>query len=125
MPTIAMGLTRSAIAGTIHWEIGATGTRGRLRVDASVGGINVIELTVPWLPGRINGVVLWPVILYRQGWRSPCVEEHERYHWRDIRRWGVIPWYAVYLVLLPVFGGGRRHPLERNAYRVEQQCRGS
>ena len=79
-----------------------------------------VELETPWLPGkRIDGITLWPFILYRRGKRSPALEAHERFHWQQALRWGVVPWYAAYVVLyLVVRSGKRRHPLERPAYEV-------
>jgi len=86
----------------------------------------MIELTVPWLPGGIRAVTLWPLVLYLRGYEDdPCVRLHEEYHWRQALRWGVVPWYAAYL-LVGIFYIGKpapRHPMEREAYRIERECR--
>ena len=82
----------------------------------------MIELNVPWLPFGTCAVTLWPFILYRV--RTPCLEVHEHYHWRQMRRWGVIPWYIVYL-LIGIFYIGKpadKHPMEREAYRLQREC---
>ena len=52
------------------------------------------------------------------------MQVHERYHWIDQIRWLHLPWFAAYLILRPFYGGGRRHPLEREAYRRERLCEG-
>ena len=80
-----------------------------------------INITVPeriWLLPKIAAITLWPFIVYRQGHRTPALEAHERYHWDQALRWGILPWYALYVALLPFYGGGRNHPLERGAYAV-------
>ena len=56
-------------------------------------------------------------------WDDECVQLHERYHWIDQLRWLVFPWFAAYAVLSLRYGGGREHPLEREAYHVEDGCR--
>ena len=72
-----------------------------------------------WLPRRIHAICLWPFVFYQRGWRSPKLEAHERYHWRQQWRWGVLPWFAAYIILLVVYRtGGRRHPMERRAYEA-------
>ena len=81
-----------------------------------------IEMHVPWLPGHILAVTLWPFILYR-AW-SPCTRVHEHYHWHQARRWGVIPWYIVYLTIGLFYVGkpASDHPMEREAYRLQRGC---
>ena len=74
-------------------------------------------------PERVHAVTVWPLIFYEpQVWDDACVQRHERYHWLDQIRWLVLPWLAVYLLLLPLYGGGRKHPLERKAYRLQELC---
>ena len=34
-------------------------------------------------------------------------------------RWLVIPWFIIYVALLPFYGGFRKHPFERRAYEIE------
>lgn len=80
---------------------------------------------IPWpFPASVHAVTIWPVIFYEpQVWDDPGVQVHERYHWNDQIRWLLLPWFVVYLILRPFYGGGDRHPLEREAYRRERQCR--
>ena len=90
-----------------------------------VGG--KIEIRVPKIPRpfpeSVHAVTLWPLILYEpQVWDDRCVQIHERYHWVDQVRWLVVPWFAAYLALRPRYGGGREHPLEREAYRRQDAC---
>ncbi len=86
-----------------------------------------IEIRVPGIPRpfpkRVQAVTLWPVIFYAEDvWDNECVQVHERYHWADQIRWFLLPWFALYLALTPFYGGGKRHPLEREAYRRQQLC---
>ena len=90
-----------------------------------VGG--KIEIRVPKIPRpfpeSVHAVTVWPLIFYEpQVWDDPCVQVHERYHWVDQVRWLVVPWFAAYLALRPRYGGGREHPLEREAYRRQDAC---
>lgn len=81
-----------------------------------------MEISVPWLPGGIRAITLWPFILYRE--RTPCIEVHERYHWHQAARWFVLPWYIAYLAI-GLFYIGRpadEHPLEREGYRLQREC---
>ena len=48
---------------------------------------------------------------------------NERYHLADQKKWFVIPWFIVYVALLPFYGGYRQHPLERPAYLVSDYIR--
>ena len=83
-------------------------------------------INVPWLPFGIRAITLFPAIVYRKGHRTPAIELHELYHWRQIRRWGVLPWYIIYLVLALVYMGrpANEHPLEREAYRIQWGAEG-
>ena len=87
--------------------------------------MNPIHLTVTWLPGWIDAVTLWPFILYRKGHETNVpLRCHEMYHWRQALRWGVVPWYLAYILLVPVYiGRPRRHPMEVRAYDVQRQVR--
>jgi hypothetical protein len=85
----------------------------------------MMELKVPWLPGGIRAITLWPVILYRADvYGNRCIQLHEHYHWRQALRWGVVPWYVAYLVLAVLWIGRPidRHPLEREAYKLQREC---
>jgi hypothetical protein len=78
----------------------------------------------PPFPEPVLAVTVWPIIVYEtQVWDDKCVQLHERYHWIDQLRWLILPWFAVYAVLSLRYRGGRQHPLERAAYRLEDSCR--
>ena len=75
-------------------------------------------------PEPAHAVTVWPFIVYEpQFWDDKCVQLHERYHWIEQLRWLVLPWFAVYGILSLRYGGGRGHPLEKAAYRLEDECR--
>ena len=83
-----------------------------------------IELTVkkvPWpFPEKVYAVTLWPFIFYEPHVRyDEGVLAHERYHWNHQLKWLVIPWFIVYVSLLPFYGGFRKHPIERPAYELQ------
>lgn len=83
----------------------------------------VEKLPWPW-PSWATATTIWPIILYEpDAWADKCVREHERYHWKDQLRWGVLPWLVAYGILALFFGGGRKHPLEHRAYQIEDECR--
>lgn len=85
--------------------------------------IKVSRIPRPF-PEHVHAFTLWPFIFYEPHvWDDPCVQTHERYHWADQARWLVLPWLAVYLAMRPFYGGGREHPLEREAYRRGDDCR--
>ena len=88
------------------------------------GRIEARVKRIPWpFPDYVHAVTIWPFIVYEhQVWDDPGVQVHERYHWQDQIRWLLLPWFAAYLVLRPFYGGGRRHPLEREAYRRQDRC---
>ena len=76
-------------------------------------------------PERVHAVTIWPLIFYEPHvWDEACVQVHERYHWLDQIRWLWVPWFAAYLALRPFYGGGRGHPLEKEAYRRQDACEG-
>ena len=97
---------------------------GELNRRASPGNaeqaMRPIEIALPRLHApNIRAITLWPFILYRRGDEGdPALRCHEFYHWREARRWGVIPWYLTYLLLLPFYfrKDPREHPLEAKAY---------
>ena len=86
-----------------------------------------IEVTVPRLHARgVDAITLWPFILYRRGHRDNLpLRCHEHYHWREALRWGVLPWYLVYLLLLPFYfrKPSDQHPLEASAYAKQREVR--
>ena len=83
-----------------------------------------IELDVGWLPGNIRAITLWPFIAYLRGHKTHCIRLHEHYHWNQALRYGVLPWYALYLLLLlKVIGRPiSDHELEKEAYRIQWDC---
>ena len=88
--------------------------------------MKIIELSVkhiPWpFPKSVHAVTIWPFIFYEHQVRyDPTVQAHERYHLKDQQRWFVIPWFLVYVALLPFYGGFRNHPLERQAYKIQDE----
>ena len=87
--------------------------------------IEVRVSRIPWpFPENVHAVTIWPVIVYEpQVWASPSVQAHERYHWKDQLRWLVVPWFIAYGLLRLRYSGGRDHPLEREAYRIEDRAR--
>ncbi len=80
---------------------------------------------LPWpFPEWAHAVTIWPFIFYeRDVWDDECVQVHERYHWDEQLKWLIIPWFIAYGVLSLVYGGGRRHPMELEAYRRQDSCR--
>ena len=83
-----------------------------------------IELTVPALQKGVDAITLWPFIIYRRGARDNLpLRCHEWYHWRHALRWGVLPWYAAYIVIKPWYLGARtpQHPFEAPAYAKQRQ----
>jgi hypothetical protein len=87
--------------------------------------LNPIEITVPRLhQDNIHAITLWPFILYRRGFQDDiALRCHELFHWRQAFRWGVIPWYLVYLLLAPFYLGrpADQHPLEAPAYAKQRE----
>jgi len=63
----------------------------------------------------INGIVLWPLVLYADRNPDPVVLNHETIHLEQIRRTGVARFYIRYLA---EYARGRREGLSHNeAYR--------
>lgn len=46
---------------------------------------------------KVEGIVLWPFVFFASKVPAPRVENHERIHMAQIRRDGVIKFYATYL----------------------------
>ena len=83
-----------------------------------------IKVTVPkkmwFVPRPSTAITLFPFIFTREGAEEdPALAAHELHHWYEIKRGGVVIWYLAYLLLLPVYGGGRNHPMEKMAYSVQ------
>jgi hypothetical protein len=75
------------------------------------------------LPG-VDGITLWPFILYRRGKEGDiALRCHEHFHWRHALGWGVLPWYLAYLVLKLIYlrRPADQHPLEAPAYAKQRQ----
>ena len=73
-----------------------------------------------WKLPKIAAITLWPfVFCHYDYWEHKGIIAHENYHWLEAKSAFVIPWYIAYVVLLPFTGGGRKHPLEKNAYARE------
>jgi hypothetical protein len=88
------------------------------------GKVKPIELTVGWLPPGVDGMTLWPFILYRRGHQTNIpLRCHEHFHWRHALRWGVLPWYLAYVLIKLWYLGQppERHPLEAPAYAKQRQ----
>ena len=89
--------------------------------------LNPVEVTVPWLHLKsVDAVTIWPFILYRKGHQDSLpLRCHEYYHWRQALRWYVLPWYLVYLALLPFYvrKPSDQHPLEAPAYAKQREVR--
>lgn len=83
----------------------------------------MIELNVAWLPPNIAAITLFPFILYRKEYRTPSLEVHEHYHWNQIWKWLVIPWYIAYVVIWLFYRNRppEEHPMERKAYAIQHQ----
>ncbi|MFQ6030103.1 MAG: hypothetical protein ACE5Q6_21730 [Dehalococcoidia bacterium] len=83
-----------------------------------------IEITVAKLPfPNVHAVTLWPCIFFLRGFQdNVALRCHEFYHWRQALHWGVLPWYALYLILqIWYFHTPRNHPLEKGAYRRQDE----
>ena len=89
--------------------------------------MNPIRITVParlWpAPQRVSvAITLFPFVFTKKGWENdPGLKAHEEYHFQEMLRWGVIPWYIRYISLMPKYGGGRRHPMEIPAYELQDR----
>ncbi|HXH74849.1 MAG TPA: hypothetical protein VNJ08_07780 [Bacteriovoracaceae bacterium] len=46
---------------------------------------------------KINAIVIYPFIIYSDKKIDPIIANHERIHWDQIKRDGVIKFYALYL----------------------------
>jgi len=83
-----------------------------------------IEITASALPPGITAITLWPFIFYQPGSQNDLpLRCHEWFHWRHAMRWGVLPWYAAYVLMKPFYRGARTplHPFEAPAYALQQQ----
>ena len=83
--------------------------------------IKPIEVTLPWFPIKADAIMLWPFIVYRKKGHSEALRVHEKFHWNQAKKWGVIPWYITYLVLYPKYKSTDKHPLEAPAYAAQRE----
>ena len=83
-----------------------------------------IWLTARWLPFGIQAVTLWPVVCIQKGQDRKCLRVHELYHWQQALKWGVLPWYSLYIFLWLIYlwQPPAQHPMEREAYRRQREC---
>tara|TARA_R100000306_G_C4368851_1_gene138952 strand:+ start:539 stop:820 length:282 start_codon:yes stop_codon:yes gene_type:complete len=86
----------------------------------------MIELSVKHIPfpfpKNVHAVTLFPFIIYEYEVRhDPAIQAHERYHWKDQMKWLVVPWFIIYVCLLPFYGGFRNHPFEKSAYELQDK----
>jgi len=78
-----------------------------------------------FFPSWIAAVTLYPYIFIKKEYKDDkCIRAHEEYHFNQIQKFGIIPWYLLYLVLLLVYIGKptNRHPLEKKAYEIQYKC---
>lgn len=69
-----------------------------------------------FLPKWIGGITLYPFIFY-QGEPSEALRKHEQVHVEQIKRIGVIKFYALY-IYYNVKYGYEKNPFEVEAYKV-------
>jgi len=77
-----------------------------------MGIFKPIERVCPrMIPPRRVAITLWPFIFYRstEALEDIPLKAHEHFHWKQALRWGVVPWYLAYLLLLPFYF--RQRPL--------------
>jgi len=91
-----------------------------------MGIFKPIERVCPrMIPPRRVAITLWPFIFYRstEALEDIPLKAHEHFHWKQALRWGVVPWYLAYLLLLPFYFRQRPddHPMERQAYDVQRR----
>jgi len=85
--------------------------------------IEIVILHLSWpFPKHVHAVTLWPFIIYEcLVADNPAIKAHEQYHWHDQKKWWVVPWFIAYICLLPFYGGGRKHPMEKSAYAIQDK----
>jgi len=85
--------------------------------------IEIIVDRIRWpFPKHVHAVTLWPFIFYEAHVENDlAIQAHERYHWKDQMKWLVVPWFITYIGLLPFYGGGRKHPMEKAAYALQDK----
>ena len=72
------------------------------------------------VPRGFDAITVWPFILVRPGARErPGLMVHEVVHYREQKRWGVLPWLLAYLL-------SRRFRInaEVRAYQAQIDCQG-
>ena len=83
------------------------------------GRIHIVS-KLRWPFHHQAAVTLWPfgIWMTMRGYGRAGVVEHEEHHWKWQKRTLGL-WYVAYLALWPIYRGGRRHPLERAAYAIQ------
>lgn len=83
----------------------------------------VIENNILWRVG-IPGLTIFPLVFVAPD--RPKALLHEGKHWEQQRRWfirglgvGLIVWFLLYLLVLPVLWNPFRRKWETEAYRAE------
>ena len=85
--------------------------------------ISIVPKYFP-LPRKTHAITLWPFIFFRREKykQDRALMAHEMYHWNQALKYGVIPWYILYVILLLIYRtGGRKHPMERRAYELQRE----
>ncbi len=79
-----------------------------------------------WLfPSWVAAVTLYPYIIIKKEYEGDkCLRAHEEYHFNQIQKFGIIPWYLLYLILSIICIGkpADKHPLEKRAYEIQYKC---
>ena len=74
------------------------------------------------IPKGSAAITLCPFIFYRPGENTNSLHEHEMYHWRQQRRYWILPWMLLYGLLFVLYRTGKRgHPMERRAYEIQDR----
>ena len=87
----------------------------------------MIKVVVPWIFGQY-AMTIWPFVFVIPSKKDDkCLWVHETYHWQEQRRWLVVPWIVVYLVLWLILNiilrkPADEHPMEVEAYRLSREC---
>lgn len=75
---------------------------------------------------RASAITAWPVVLVDPASDTPTIRKHEGVHYAQQRRWalwglgvGLVVWWLLYLVVLPVGWNWWRWRWEREAYLAQ------
>lgn len=103
-----------------HWEEIIGGLA--LLWSEGAARAKVWHVKLPFRLGRTLAITLFPFVFYSKGAYTTCLRAHEDIHVAQVRRLGLLLFYARYLVLQWLHGSGRDHPMERWAYQVSDDC---